>query len=627
MAVESQFPLFSEFPPVSTAEWEARIVSDLKGADYHKKLIWKTYDGIDVKPYYRSEDLQAISHIGIPPGMPPFSRGVRAQDQNWEIREDIEIADLRVMNDRIREMVSRGVNSAGIPADSVTTVEQMGLLLKEIDLQTVSVNFISSDSFPDTLDFFINYVSHSGLPASKIKGSFNFDPIGELLKYGDFQPSWEKNLEESLYMLRNAHDILPGFSRFNINAKSFQDSGATLVQELAFGLAVACEYLSAMDDKGLNVDQVAPLIRFSFAAGPHYFMEIAKLRAARILWCRMVEQFKPSNPESLKVFIHVSTANWNKSVYDPYVNMLRTTTEGMSAILGDADSLCIHPFKSAFGVRDEFSARIARNQQLILKEESYLDKIADPAAGSYYIEILTENIAIHAWELFKKIEYEGGILNCIKSDFIQDEISASRLTKKQDIAQRRMIMLGTNQYPNLREEMADEVPQPMDEISGESAYKKLVPFRAAEDFEKLRLATERFVKNGGKRPGVFLFTIGNLAMLRARAGFTTNFFGCAGYDITDNPGFSNITDGVEAAMQAKADIVVICSSDEEYPQFVPEIANCFRKSEFNPYLIVAGYPREYIGEFRKAGIQEFIHVRSDLFITLLQIQKHFGIMI
>ena len=375
----------------------------------------------------------------------------------------------------------------------------------------------------------------------------------------------------------------------------------------------------------MTIDEVAPYLQLSFAAGPNYFFEIAKLRAARLLWSLMIDAYGPADERSKEVFIHVTTAQWNKSIYDPYVNMLRTTTEGMSAILGNADSVAILPFDLPYRSGNGFSSRIARNQQLVLKEESYLDKVVDPAGGSYYIEALTEAIARGAWELFKEIEASGGLLRAIHQGTLQAAVMKSRRQKEEEIARRRMILLGTNQFPNIQELMTGEIiiPDQVSDLESGTPYEPLQPYRAAAPFETLRFATERYVKNGHTRPGVFLLTIGQLAMLRARAGFATNFFGCAGYEILDNPGFATPQEGVQAALRSGCPIVVICSSDEEYPTVVPGIAGKISAENPDVRIVVAGYPKEHEEVFRQAGVYDFIHVKSDLLGTL---KKYHGLL-
>jgi methylmalonyl-CoA mutase len=420
---------------------------------------------------------------------------------------------------------------------------------------------------------------------------------------------------------------LPGFHAITINGHLFQNAGATLVQELAFSLASGNEYMANITSKGLPVDRVAESLRFSFGIGSNYFMEIAKLRAARLLWTAIVEQYQPENTESSRMFIHSTTSLWNKTVYDPYVNLLRTTTEGMSAAIGNTDSMTILPFDFPYKDESEISRRIARNQQLILKEEAYLDKIIDPAAGSYYIENLTHAIAMPAWELFKVIEEKGGLIECIKAGFVQDEIERSCHKKDMDIAQRKIVILGTNQYANPLESMSQSIEKLQESQNNEpSVYKRLHIYHAARAFEEVRLATEHAVSGGKKKPSVFLLTIGHPGMRKARATFATNFFGCAGYEILDNAGFKTVEEGIIAALASKAEIVVLCSSDEEYATIAPGACKGIKLQNNEVIIIVAGYPKEIVDMLKSNGIDDFIHVKTNVLEFLLKLQKKFGIL-
>jgi methylmalonyl-CoA mutase len=621
-----QTKLFSEFPQVSTGAWEEKIMADLKGGDYHKKLIWKSDEGFDVKPYYRAEDLSGLEYLNALPGTSPYVRGLKKDNNEWIIRQDISPVDIHESNQMALDAIAKGAGAVGLKANEVTTHKQLSELLNGMDFKKTAINFISAQSYPLTLEFLIYELNHRGFGGESLRGSINFDPISYLMLHGEFYISWEHDLEETEYVLGIVREKIPQFKVITIDGHYFQNAGSSLVQELAYSLASASEYLACLTARGLKADEVAPFMQFSLGIGPNYFMEIAKLRAARLLWTRMVEQYQAKREESFRLFIHATTALWDKSVYDPYVNMLRTTTEGMSAALGNADSVTILPFDISFKEPDEISRRIARNQQLVLKEESYLNKIADPGAGSYYIENLTNSIAHHAWQMFKDVEARGGMMDCIKSGFIQDEVERSRNQKVMDIAQRKIIMLGTNQYPNLLETMTDSIQRhDGDPATAPSTYKKLVPFRIASGFEQVRLATERFVKKGNKRPAVFLFTMGNLAMLRARAGFATNFFGCAGYDIIDNQGFAAVGEGVISAMSSNAEVIVICSSDDEYPVIVPEITRKIKQAGSTALIIVAGFPKDLIESFKLAGVDDFIHVRSNLLETLRDYNKKLGI--
>jgi methylmalonyl-CoA mutase len=619
--------LFPEFPPVSTSRWEEKINADLKGGDYEKKLIWKTDEGINVKPYYRSEDLEGLEFLSAIPGEMPFVRGVKKDKNDWIIRQDIYTEDIAEVNRIALDAISRGAGAVGLNAREITSHKQMQQLLNGIDITTTGINFISSRSFPLTLELFIYELAHRGLEGVKIEGSLNFDAIGFLLLHGNFYQSMQSNMDEAEYLIRTIGKRLPGFHAITVNGHLFQNAGATLVQELAFSLASGNEYMADLTSKGLPAGTVAGSIRFSFGIGSNYFMEIAKLRAARLLWATIVEQYKPENTGSARMFIHSTTSLWNKSVYDPYVNLLRTTTEGMSAAIGNTDSMSILPFDFPYKDESEISRRIARNQQLILKEEAYLDKIIDPAAGSYYIESLTNSIAMHAWELFKLIEDKGGLIECIKSGFIQDEIEKSCRKKDMDIAQRKIVILGTNQYANPLESVSANIEKLQESLNEElPVYKKLHIYRGARAFEEVRLATEHAVSEGKKKPSVFLLTIGNAGMRKARATFATNFFGCAGYEILDNAGFKTVEEGVQAALDSKAEIIVLCSSDEEYTAIAPAACTAIKSKNKAVMIFVAGYPKEQMETLKSGGVDDFIHIRTNVLEFLVNLQKKAGVL-
>jgi methylmalonyl-CoA mutase len=637
--------LFGTFSPVNASDWEAQIIKDLKGADYQKKLVWKTADGFDVQPFYRDEDTFGIKSMASQPGEYPFVRGNQAQTNNWEIRQDIETDDQSEANRLAVDAVKRGATGLGLVASELETAADVADLLQGIDINVVAINFGASSSYPALIKIVVEHVKSQKLEVANLKGSFDFDPISYLLLNGDFWKSEKSDMAEVATMVKLGKELMPAMKVVNVNAHYFNSAGATLVQELGFGLASGNEYLALATKSGISVDDTSQRMMFSFGVGSNYFMEIARLRAARLLWSKIVEQYKPANDSSMQMHIHCNTSAWNKTLFDPYVNLLRTTTEAMSAILGGTQSLSILPFDTFYKDPDEFSMRLARNQQIILKEEVYLDKVVDPAAGSYYIENLTQLIAEAAWKVFLQVEEQGGMVEAIKSGFVQDIVEKSAGQRLDDIANRRLIQLGTNQHPNPAEQMlekihfAEEEEMMEEEIYAEedmeveeedddeapTTYKKIVLFGGSDAFDQLRLATEQFVSDGNKKPAVFLFNIGNLAMRKARAMFSTNFFGCAGYEILDNSGFDSVDDGVKAAKASKAEIVVVCSSDEEYATLVPVIAQKLKASNKELSLVVAGYPKEILETLKQSGVDEFIHVRSNLLQTLEKFQEKLGI--
>ena len=613
--------LFSEFPPISTEKWEEVINKDLKGADYEKKLVWKTIEGFKVKPYYRAEDLDNLEYLESNPAQEPYTRGKKADSNVWDIRQDIKCGDIEKANAFAVEAVKRGVTSLGLCACKAENVEMMSALLKGINLEQVRINFTCSKDFLSTLKTFVEVVKANGYDPEKVAGSCNFDPYSHALLFGQYKQSEADDYATAKALVEYAKANLPKFRVLTINGRHLHNAGSNIVQELGFTLASANDLLAHLTDMGCKMEQVASSINFAFATGSNYFMEIAKIRAARLLWSKIVEQYQPACGCAYKVFVSTTSSIWNKSIFDPYVNMLRTTTETMSAAIAGADEIAVTPFDTAYKEADEFGYRIARNQQLLLKEESYMDKIVDPAAGSYYIENLTNSIAQYAWEQFLAVESKGGFAKAIAEGYVQDEIARIAQQRDMDIATRKTTILGTNQYPNLIEKMQDKIEKDNAYCCGGKcgtkgdAIKTLRQYRGAEAFEQLRLATEK----SGRRPKVFLLTYGNLAMRKARSGFATNFFGVAGYEIIDNPGFATAEEGVKAAIEAKADVVVLCSSDDEYAE-ITETACKGLKGKVKS-IVLAGYPKEMVETYKGYGIDEFIHVKTNVLDSLTAFQK------
>ena len=613
--------LFTEFPPVPTEKWEEVINKDLKGADYEKKLVWRTIEGFKVKPYYRAEDLESIEYLDSNPAQFPYTRGKQADANVWEIRQDITEKEPAKANAYALDALRRGATSLGLCTKKISTHADMATLLKDIHLTAVSLNFTCATDPMQTLQLFVEVARANGFDTAEINGSINNDPFKHALTHGTYRHGEDGEVAYTKALMEYAAKELPKFRVITINGNLFHNSGSNIVQELGFSLAAANDLMARLTEAGCKAADVANNMLFSFATGSNYFMEIAKIRAARLTWSKIVSQYT-DDENACKAFIHTTSSKWNKSIFDPYVNMLRTTTETMSAAIAGADSISVTPFDAAYKEADDFSYRIARNQQLLLKEESYLDKIVDPAAGSYYIENLTNSIAQYAWDIFVEVEKKGGFAAAIKEGYVQSEIEQMAAKRDMDIATRKTTILGTNQYPNLGESMSGKIEKGdchcccCDE-GGD--IRTIKPYRGAEAFENIRLATEQ----SGIKPRVFLLTYGNLAMRKARSSFATNFFGVAGYQIIDNVGFKSAEEGVAAALEQKADIVVLCSSDDEYAE-ITEAACKGLKGKVKA-IVVAGNPTEMIETYRGYGVDEFIHVKTNVLQSLSNFQKLMGI--
>lgn len=606
--------LFDMFPPVSTDEWMAKITADLKGADFAKKLVWRTNEGFDVQPFYRREDLKDLPLLDSKPGEFPYLRGTK-DNNDWLIRQEVMGADAKEMNAHALEIIEKGVQSLGISLKGDVTEKDLAEILKGVDLKKIEVNVWNCPGHAtEAAAELVKLVEAAGAE-NDFRGTINFNPFRRLLAKGLEFP---KDIKEAAVELFNTVKNVPGLRCFAVDSVMFNNSGAFITQELGYALAWGAEWLTMLTEAGLSACDVAKRIKFNMGISSNYFMEIAKFRAARMLWAEIVKAYgvNPENCDCCKMRVNATTSKFNMTIYDAHVNLLRSMTESMSAALAGVDSIETLPFDLPYKRPDEFSERIARNQQVLLRDESHLDKVVDPAGGSYYIEVLTASIAREAWKNFTEVEDKGGFLAMVSKGEIQAKVNESGVKRHLDVARRKEILLGTNQYPNVHEKALDKIeadwsacgcgckPEVVD-----GAVDYLIFDRAASQFEQLRLDTER----SAHRPRVFMLTIGNLAMRLARAQFSGNFFGCAGYEIIDNIGFDTVKEGVDKALEAKADVVVLCSSDDEYAQFAPE---AFKLLDGKAMFVVAGAPA-CMDELKAQGIENFIHVRVNVLETLV----------
>ena len=464
--------LGADFPPVSTATWEAVIAKDLKGGDYQKKLVWRTEEGLAIRPYYRKEALAGLgAQLRTAPGHYPFVRGT---GRSWEIAQDAK-------------------------------------------------------------------------PGPKA-----------------------------------------------IRADLLHEAGAHAIQELGYGIAAGVERLAELTAT-LPVDTIAPQIEFVFAVGPSYFIEIAKLRAARILWAQVATAFGAKDDGARHMRLHVRTPRRNKSAYDRYTNLLRVTTEALSAAIGGCDRLTVKPFG--------FDSHLALNVQRILKEESHIDAVADPAGGSYYIEALTDSLAREAGKLLQQVEAEGGYAEALASGSIGKALAETRAAREKAYSGRRRVLVGVNNYPNVTEKT------PEGELPEAEAGSPLPQVRIAEPFEKIRRRTTEHAQATGRYPKVLLLKRGDVKMKGARSNFCLNFFGCAGFDMVE----------AEEYEGTDADLIILCSSDPEYVAFAQEVC-----SQVKVPVLVAGNPKEQMAALQAAGVQGFIHILSDAVQTLTEWQDKLG---
>ncbi|MBP5339520.1 MAG: methylmalonyl-CoA mutase small subunit [Prevotella sp.] len=612
--------LFTEFTAPTTQEWLDKIEVDLKGADFQKRLVWRTNEGFNVQPFYRREDLKDLKTPDALPGEFPFVRGNKKDSNEWYVRQNIVVTDPAEANKKALDILNKGVDSIGFKlGHAELSAEFIETLLKDIRLDIVEVSYRACMRHALQLaDLLVAYFEKMGYDKEKIVGGVGFDPIERMLMKGKDSTMLLPDMPKLVEKLKD----YPNLRCVMVHSDLLNNAGAYIVQEMGYALAWGNEYLQQMVDAGIDVDLAAKKIKFYMGISENYFMEIAKFRAARLLWAQIVKQYEPKCDCACKMVINASTSTYNQTVFDSYVNLLRSQTEAMSAALGGVHSMVVTPFDAAYEKATDFSERIARNQQLLIKEEAHFDRIVDASAGSYYIEHLTDALAQEAWKLFLKVEDEGGFLAAVQAGTVQADINATNVKRHGDAAKRKEFLLGTNQFPNFTEK--SEGKEPCSVCCCTTATHSTDPDvpalkinRLASDFETLRLATEK----AAKVPIAFMLTIGNLAMRQARAQFSCNFLACAGYKVIDNLGFKTVEEGVDAALEANADIVVICSSDDEYAEYaIP----AFKYLNGRAMFVVAGAPA-CMEDLKAAGIENYIHVKCNVLETLKEYNAKLGI--
>lgn len=618
--------LFKDFKACASKEaWMEEVLKDLKGKPY-ERIWWKTYEGFELEPYYKGFEIENIEVKDDFPGKFPYLRSNKPskKENSWTIRQEISCSDPKKAAEMIAEAIKGGAEGIDLKLNCELTK-----LLKSVNNSKTAVNIEAGVESSEVFGRIKDQLNE------KSKGSIDNDPLKELALNGEFAKGEKKRFDEMRKIFDTCKDM-PDFKGLVISNGHFHDSGATIVQKIAYLLSTAVYYKEKIA-QDMSFSEFTKNIGVSHSVGQYYLLEIAGLRSLRMLWSNLIIAYdkKGTNPP---VDIHAKTGLFNKTVFDPHVNMLRTTTEAMSAIIGGCNSLTVLPYDVCIGEPDLFSSRIARNTQLILKEEAHLDKFIDPSEGSYYIVKATDLIAKDAWKLFKKIEAEGGIFEALKRGDIQKELEELKAKRLSNFSMRKDNLVGTNHVPNpsevsvcrCKEETVLE--QKTGVFSGEMSKSsdvkiaKIKPYRLSEEFEKHRILTEKYNRENNKKVTAFMATIGNLTMRKARASFSSAYLAAGGFNIIDNNGFKDADEAVKEAFKSKAEIVVICSSDEEYPSVAPEIASKIKSVNPGVFVILAGYPTEIVETLKKSGVDEFIHMKSDSIATIKKIQTRIGIL-
>jgi methylmalonyl-CoA mutase len=625
MAEQTQHQtLFTEFNASTRDEWVDATVKSLKGKPF-EKLIKATYEGFDLQPMYRTEDIEGIAHKDTLPGQYPYVRGTKTegyQSQPWLIAQEINQSDPKAFNEALKHDLERGQTAIYIRNNRLfNSLDNIKIAFADIDLTQYPL-FIQADT--DVADIYNLLTDYLKGDVAQLQGCIGYDPLHQLAKTG----AVSKNIFDAMAEFTAQ---TPSLDTIAIRTNVYHEAGANAVQELAITIATGVTYLSEMLERGLDIDLIAQKMHFFINVGENFFMEIAKLRAIKMMWAQIIREFG-GNDDSQKIKLHASTGTRNKTRHDAYVNMLRVTTEAMAGAIGGVDSMTVVPFDTPFGESDAFSQRISRNVQLILQEEVNLVNVIDPAGGSWYVEHLTDQIAKSAWESFQQIEANGSMILALQNGFIQEQIQAVVDERTQNLASRKDVLVGTNMYANLGETLPqDRNPSQKDDYpiskSGDNLI-TAIPLKAtrlSEPFEVLRSNADIYRQANGKRPQIVLANFGALPEYKARMEFTIGFYEVGGFELIDNGGYESVESAIQATLSSGASAVVICSTDKKYIEIVPKFVQAIKTQAPDMMVILAGYPKDKLEDYKQVGVDDFIHIRANCYTMNQALQNRLGV--
>jgi methylmalonyl-CoA mutase len=670
------------FPPVSKSEWIAKVEADLKGASFGG-LRSAAPGGPTLEPLYAAEDVEGLHDPGLP-GVFPYLRGASPLG-GWLIRQEYDEPRPDVCKEMIRQDVERGVEALWLRLGPrrgcrVLTVNELDELLAAVDLRTTSVCVDGGSDALAIASGFLAVAKRRGVGYGELTGGLGFDPVGLLAAEGCIQGGLLARSAElqdlAIWCSKNA----PGLRAANVSSDPYGCGGASIVQELAYTTATGIEYLRKLTDAGMSVDSAARQIGFSYTVSSDFFSEIAKLRAARWLWAKVVFS-AGGEADSAAMQLHCRTSRFTKSRIDPWVNMLRATAECTAAILGGAQSIATLPFDCVLGSPDELARRVARNTQVVLRDEAHLGKVADPAGGSWFIERLSSDLARAAWKELRSIEAGGGVVRALGSGKMVDEVRKVADERETLISKRKAALVGVSEFPNLREgvieranvldkelqgllkaslesldlaanrdrllavarSVKDEARAPgtlteacVDATShGADMYsvatvlqhgqpdfhvEPILQWRASEIWERQRERSDR----EQTRPTAFLANLGAIASHTPRATWAQNLLAAVGVDTITNDGFDGM-DALAAAWKSSATtLAVICGSDADYETMLEPAVAALKKAGCD-LILVAGRPGERERQIRELGASEFIFAGADVLSVMTRVLDAMGV--
>jgi methylmalonyl-CoA mutase len=687
----------SLFPPADEKAWRNAAESLLKGKSFEKALLTKTIESITLSPIYTETDTTDLPFIESLPGTYPYSRGATAAGyhaRNWLIAQAVAAPEPVIANQLLREELDGGTQAinlqpdyptlAGADADvadptqigrngvSLNTVDDMTVLLNKIDVAKYPLYLHCGASNSNLLGLLVAFANKNAVPLSSIHGVVGADPVGALAEVGQLADSLDKLLDEIAEGMRFAERHQMRVRHLLVRSDIYVNAGADIVTELAATLATALFYLRNLQQRGFSVEQIARTIAFQTGTGNHFFMEIAKLRALRMLWGQILQTFE-QNAGIGEMFIHATGTKWNKSFLDAHNNILRATTETLAAVLGGADSIANFPHDFLTDTSGTtLSRRIARNIQHIIREESHFDHVLDPVGGAWYLEKITDELAKKVWQKFQDIESNGGIIDVLETGDLQREIETTATNRMEMMARGKTSLIGVNRYANADETPATptqerfdaakrvqqlrqhKVKHPLPKINSfelpeiikrfengatigqitELRYRdpedhpRVYPIkemRAAMPFEALRQRVANFQEQSTELPGILLLRYGSLRDYQPRCDFSKEFLAIAGLKALESRPVSTPEAALSEIRSHAPQMVIFCSADALYREFVETVSQHLKSTQQPPVIVLAGNPPDDIEKYFAAGVDRNIYLNCHSTQTLKWILEKLGI--
>jgi methylmalonyl-CoA mutase len=629
---DSATPLAADFEAATRAEWLALVDKAIKGADFEKKLVTRTADGIRIEPIYTRETSVAALQTAVP-GHAPLTRGASAEVQGlgWEIRQRVNAGNPDQANREILSELEGGSNGIVLEIEApgqtgcrIQSAADMTAALAGMRLDLAPLELRAGLGAADAASHLVAALSGLGIPPQSAQVFLGLDPIGSLARWGTLPSPIQQVLIETMALAREARDAAPAMRTVKVDATLYHEAGATEAFELAALGATLIAYLRMFEAAGIAPDEALGQIAFTVSSDTDLFATVAKLRAARRIIWRIADA---SGAGDAAAGLHLSANSSFRMMArrDPWTNMLRSTLSCAGAILGGANAITVLPFTAALGEADDFARRTARNIQIVLQEESWLGRVLDPMGGSWYIEALTDELAKTAWGLLQEIEGKGGIIAALDQGFVQDKIATDAAARAKAIATGRQELTGVSAFPLLGDDgVKVRPPRKAPAVRGKEMVRPLAPHRLAEPFEALRDAADAHAQKTGQELKVFLASLGPVIEHTARSTWIKNYLAAGGIAALTSDGYASAEEAAQAFKASGATAACICSSDALYAEHAEATAKALKQAGAR-LVLMAGRPGDREAALKSAGVDQFLFAGADAVATLKGLQEKLGI--